>query len=172
LGEGFSAAVRTDRELGLSAFREQEFGEKQTQGTASFLMALGFLVAGLFALGATLGAMITMHAAIAQRTREIGTLRALGFSRRHVLLSFVFEAVVLALAGGVLGALASLALAMKRISMINTATWAELSFQFEPSAGILLSALAVAALMGLAGGLAPAWAATRVDAARAMRGGA
>lgn len=166
----FKAAVSGDRELGLGVFREREFAERQTQGTANFLGALGFLVASLFALGATLGAMITMHAVIAQRAREIGTLRALGFSRRQVLVSFLLEALLLALAGGVLGAAGSLLLASQRISMINTATWAELSFQFEPSIEIVSTALGIAALMGFAGGLLPALAATRIDPARAMRG--
>ena len=97
-------------------------------------------------------------------------MRALGFSRFQVLASFGIELVLLALVGGALGAAASLLMVFGRVSMVNAATWSELSFGFEPTPAILLGALAVAALMGFAGGLGPALRATRVDPARVMRG--
>lgn len=167
----FSRALENNYELGVAAYRETEYGERQTQGTATFLTTLGFLIAVMVSLGAVIGAMITMHAVVADRTREIGTLMALGFARPQVLAAFLFESMTLALAGGVVGAAAALALSNLRISMLNTFTWAELSFAAEPSLRIVLTAITIAAVMGILGGLLPALRATRVDPARAMRGG-
>lgn len=167
----FSAALESDRELGVAAYRESDYGEQQTQGTATFLTVLGFMIGTLFSIGATTGAMITMHAVIAERRREIGTLRALGFTRRQILTSFLFESLVLALAGGALGACAALLMSQARISMLNTHTWAELSFAFEPTPAIVVRSIAIAALLGVSGGLLPAIRATRIDPAQAMRGG-
>jgi len=107
----------------------------------------------LFAVAAILGAMLTLHTTVAERRREIGTLRALGFSRMQVLGSFLIEAVVLALAGGALGLVAALLLSLEHVSMVNTATWAELSFRFEPSASVIATAVLGAASMGVLGGL-------------------
>jgi len=169
--EAFRVAVENDRELGVAAFREDAYSERQTQGTATFLTALGFLIAIMFSIGAIIGAMITMHAVIAERRREIGTLIALGFTRRQVLAAFLLESVVLALAGGFAGAAAALLMSNLRISMLNTFTWSELSFAAEPSFRIVVTAIAIAAMMGVLGGLFPAIRATRVDPAQAMRGG-
>ena len=168
--EAFRAAVEADPRLGVSALREADYADQQSQGTAGLIAGLGTVVALLLALGAVIGAMVTMHAAIGQREREIGTLRALGFSRLQILASFVIESILLALFGGAIGAAASLLMALGRVSMVNASTWSELSFGFEPTPAILLGALAVAALMGFAGGLGPALRATRVDPARVMRG--
>jgi putative ABC transport system permease protein len=167
--ERFRAALESDPALGVSTWLETAFAQQQTAGTARFIAALGLLIALLFGVGASLGALITMHAAIAQRRREIGTLRALGFSRRQVLLSFLGESVALALAGGTLGAAAAALLGSQRVSMINTTTWSELSFSFESSPAISAGAIVAAALMGVAGGLLPAVAAARVEPAEAMR---
>jgi putative ABC transport system permease protein len=167
----FSSAVEKDPELGLAAFREDTYSERQTQGTATFVTALGFLIAVMFSIGAIIGAMITMHAVIAERRGEIGTLMALGFTQLQVLAALLFESIALALAGGLVGAVAALLLSNVRISMLNTFTWSELSFAAEPSLRIVITAIAVAALMGVLGGLLPAIRATRVDPAQAMRGG-
>lgn len=168
--DGFKAAVEGNRELGVSAFREAEFADRQTQGTATLLSALGFVIAFLLSIGAVIGAMITMHATVAERHREIGTLRALGFSRVQVLTSFLVESMTLSLVGGAIGTVASLLLSVHRVTMVNTATWAELSFKFEPTPKIVIVAIGVAAAMGLLGGLIPAIRATRVHPAEAMRG--
>lgn len=169
--EAFSGALEQIPGLSAAAEREELYSERQTQGTAAFLAALGLLIALMFSLGAVIGAMITMHAVIAERTREIGTLMALGFTRFQVLSAFVFESVVLALAGGTAGAAAALAMSDVRISMLNTFTWAELSFAAEPSLGIVFASIAIAAALGLLGGLLPAIRATRIDPAQAMRVG-
>jgi len=167
----FSSAIETDHELGVAAFREDAYSERQTQGTATFLTALGLLIAVMSSMGAIIGAMITMHAVIADRRREIGTLMALGFTRVHVLAAFLIESIVLALAGGSVGAAAALLMSNVRISMLNTFTWSELSFAAEPSFRSVVTAIGTAAVMGVLGGLLPAIRATRVDPAQAMRGG-
>ena len=114
--------------------------------------------------------MITMHATVAQRQREIGTLRALGFTRIQILSSFLFESMFLALLGGVLGAGASLLMSLATFSMINWATFSEIVFKFEPSVGIIVSAMIVAAVMGILGGFWPAVRAARINPVLAMRG--
>ncbi|MGD0680329.1 MAG: ABC transporter permease [Polyangiaceae bacterium] len=166
----FAAAVAATPQLHLNTWRESEFGDRQTQGTAIFLSGMGTLVALLFSIGAVIGAMITMHATVEQRQREIGTLRAIGFTRTQVLASFLLESIVLALVGGVFGAGASLLMSLKRISMMNVSTWSELSFKFEPTPGILLAAIALAVVMGACGGLLPAVRTARINPIQAMRG--
>jgi putative ABC transport system permease protein len=167
--EAFRTAVESDRTLNATALRDDELFERQSQGTARFLAALGGLVAALFAVGATLGAMITLHGAVAQRAGEIGVLRALGFSQFQVLAAFLLECLSLALAGGFVGVAFALLLSGQRVSMLNTATWSTLSFAFEPSWSVLVTAFSVAASMGIAGGSIPAFRASRIDPARAMR---
>ena len=165
----FQTTLEADKRLGLAASRESAYYEKQSSGTSIFIKALGGAVAVFFALGAMIGATITMYAAVANRTREIGTLRALGFSRASVLTSFVLESVALALGGGVLGVLAALAMRGVRFSMMNFASWSEIVFTFEPTASIVLTALAFAGGMGLVGGILPAVRAARVSPTAAMR---
>jgi putative ABC transport system permease protein len=111
-----------------------------------------------------------MYAAVSNRSREIGTLRALGFSRTAILFSFLVESVILALGGGAVGAVASLAMGAARFSMINMASWSEMVFSFEPTPETILSAMIFAAVMGLAGGLFPAVRAARVNVLDALRG--
>ncbi|HLV22780.1 MAG TPA: ABC transporter permease, partial [Polyangiaceae bacterium] len=152
----FKAQVEHDKQLGLEALREVTYYEKQSEGTSVFVTAMGILVALFFSIGAMIGAMITMYAAVSQRSREIGTLQALGFSRFAVLMSFLFEAVVLATAGGVIGALASLAMGFVEISMMNFATWQEVTFSFNPDPAIIAGSVLAGGIMGLIGGFFPA----------------
>jgi putative ABC transport system permease protein len=166
----FRAAVEEDKRLGLAAMRESDYYEKQSEGTSKFMGAMGTLIAVFFSIGAMIGAMITMYAAVANRQREIGTLRALGFSSGSVLFSFLLEAVILALAGGAVGAVASLAMGYVHFSMLNMASWSEISFSFQPTPGILAFALGFAGLMGLVGGFFPAMRAASVSPVSAMRG--
>jgi putative ABC transport system permease protein len=169
--DGFKAAIESNRQLNATTMRDSEFYEKSSQGTAKFLSVLGFIIAFFFSVGAIIGAMITMHATVAQRQREIGTLRALGFSRYQILVSFLLESVALALLGGVIGASASLLMGLKRITMINNATWSELSFKFEATPEILVKAIVIAGVMGILGGFFPAIRAARINPVQAMRGG-
>jgi putative ABC transport system permease protein len=110
-----------------------------------------------------------MYGAVAQRSREIGTLRALGFSRLAILTSFLLESVLLAVAGGVIGVAAALCMSFVKFSMINFATWSEIVFKFSATPKILVTALVVGAIMGLVGGLFPAIRAARMSPITAMR---
>ncbi|HEY8041296.1 MAG TPA: ABC transporter permease [Polyangiaceae bacterium] len=168
--DAFRAGVENDKRLGLMALRESAFYEKQSEGAALFVGVLGTVVSIFFAVGAMIGAMITMYAAVANRQREIGTLRALGFSRRSILASFLFEAVFLAAVGGAIGAAASMGMGLVRFSMINFASWSEIVFSFDPTLRVIATALIFACGMGLLGGLFPAVRAARTSPLKAIRG--
>lgn len=167
--EALRAAVTRDPKLGLEVLREREYYEKQGAGTGMLIRSLGLMIAVLFSLGAMIGAMITMHATIAHRQREIGTLRALGFSRMSILMSFLLESILLSLAGGAVGALAAAGLSFSRFSLMNFATWSEIVFKFEPAPGIFVGSMVLAAVMGVFGGAFPALRAAWVKPVEAMR---
>jgi len=167
--DAFRAGVENDKRLGLQALRETAFYEKQSEGVSIFIGALGTIVSVFFAVGAMIGAMITMYAAVANRQREIGMLRAIGFSRTSILGSFVFESVLLATLGGALGAVAALGMGLVRFSMVNFASWSEIVFSFEPTPSVMATALVSAGAMGLLGGLFPAVRAARTSPLKAMR---
>jgi putative ABC transport system permease protein len=167
--DAFAATVENDKQLGLEAMRQDVYFEKASEGTAMFISAMGIVITVIFSLGAIIGAVITMYAAVAQRQREIGTLRALGFSRVSILSSFLLESTVLALIGGAAGGLAALCMSFVRFSMLNMTTWSEVVFSFEPTFGIVASSILVGALMGVVGGLFPAVRAARTSPIEAMR---
>ena len=168
--DGFKTAVETNRQLGVAVMRESKYYEKQSSGTAIFIKAMGLVVAIFFSIGAMIGAMITMYSTVANRSREIGTLRALGFSRTQVLTSFLFEGVILAVGGGLIGALGSLAMSFVHFSIMNFASWSEISFSFDPNPKIIFSSLFFAAAMGLLGSFFPAFRASRTSVLAALRG--
>jgi putative ABC transport system permease protein len=167
--DAFQAAVEQDKRVGLMAMRETVYYEKQSQGTSIFIQALGGLISFFVGIGAIIGAAITMYASVANRQREIGTLRALGFSRFGILVSFLIESVVLALMGGVVGVIAALGMGAVKVSMINFASWSEMVFTFEPTPGILLTSLIFAMVMGILGGFLPAVRAAGVSPLAAMK---
>ncbi len=168
--DAFRTSIEQDPQLGLMVMRESEYYEKQSEGTSLFIKAMGIIIAVFFSFGAMIGAMITMHASVANRQKEIGTLRALGFSRLSILGCFLLESVALALIGGVLGTIASLMMGFVRFSTMNFASWSEIVFTFEPTPEILISSVLAAAIMGLAGGFFPAIRAARMNPIQAMRG--
>jgi putative ABC transport system permease protein len=168
--DGFAAYVENDKQLGLEPLRESAYYDKQSEGTSLFITSLGALIAFFFSVGAMIGAMITMYGAVAQRSKEVGTLRALGFSRSAVLLSFLFESSVLALIGGVLGGAASMGMTAVKFSMMNFATWQEISFSFDPSPAIIIGSIVAGGVMGILGGFFPALRASRLSPIEAMRG--
>jgi putative ABC transport system permease protein len=167
--DAFRAGVENDKRLGLQAVRESTFYERMSEGAATFVKVVGTIVSVFFAVGAMIGAMITMYAAVANRQREIGTLRALGFSRTSILGSFLLESVLLAVIGGAVGTAGSFAMGFVRFSMINFASWSEVVFTFEPTRGVVATSLAFASGMGLLGGLFPAVRAARTSALKAIR---
>ncbi len=168
--DAFKATMEGDKQYGFLAQRETEFLEKQSENTALFISVLGTLISVFFAIGAMIGAMITMYAAVANRQREIGTLRALGFSRRSILASFLIESVTLAMFGGLVGAGASMLMGFVKFSMMNFSSWSEIVFTFEPTPQVIITALLFAGAMGLFGGFFPAVRAARVSPIQAMRG--
>ncbi|WP_394839518.1 ABC transporter permease [Pendulispora rubella] len=165
----FESAVEHDKRLALDAIEEPVFLEHQSEGLSLFLRVMGTLIGVFFSLGAMLGATMTMHAAVANREREIGTLRALGFPKRQILAGFLVEAMTLTAAGGAVGVLLSTCLSRVKISMINYATWSELVFTFSPTTEILVKAVVFAALMGLVGGFFPAYRASRISPLAALK---
>jgi putative ABC transport system permease protein len=169
--DAFKMSVEENPQLEALVLRETDYYEKQSEGTSLFIGVLGSVIAVFFGFGAIIGAMITMHASIASRQREIATLRALGFSRGSILVSFLLESVVLGLVGGLVGLVASLGMSFVRFPIVNFATFSEIVFTFEPTPQILGVALLVAVLMGLVGGLYPAIRAANMNLVQAIRGG-
>ena len=167
--EPFERAIEGNRQLGLEVMSEREYYEKQSEGTSTFINGLGMVVAFFFAIGAMIGAMITMYAAVSNRKREIGTLRALGFGKFSIMFSFLFESVMLALLGGALGAAASLAMGLVTFSMVNFQSWSELVFTFRPTLGILVGAVVFGGSMGFFGGFFPAVRAARMPLVSALK---
>ncbi len=167
--DAFKALVEQNRQLGFIVQREGDYYAKQSEMTADFLTIMGTIIAILFSIGAMIGATITMNAQVANRQREIGTLRALGFSRRSILTSFLLESLVLAIIGGLVGAVASLGLQFVKITMLNAGTWSEIVFSFEPTPAIIVRSMVLAGFMGVVGGFLPAIRAARVSPIEAMR---
>ncbi|HEU4343133.1 MAG TPA: ABC transporter permease [Candidatus Binatia bacterium] len=165
-----AAAFETDNRLQYFVVkREKQFFEEQSEMMATFIRILGLFITIIFSTGATVGAMITMYGAVANRTVEIGTLRALGFHRRSILLAFLVESFVLSLSGGAVGlGLASL-LQFFTISTLNFGSFSELAFAFSLSPSIIATSLGFALSMGLLGGFLPAVRAARLDIIQALR---
>jgi len=148
---------------------ERDYYQEQSKTLATFIRTLGIVVTTIFSFGAMIGAMITMYAAVANRTVEVGTLRALGFRRRSVLGAFLIESVVLALVGGALGVALAAFLSFARISIVNFQSFSEIGFGFALSPGIVRSALIFAVVMGVIGGFLPAVRAARLNIVNALR---
>jgi len=163
----FDRTIRADPQMQLQAVQERKYYEDQAGPVAAGLTGLTMFVAIVMGIGAVFGAMNTMYAIVAARTREIGTLRALGFSRRSVLFSFVIESVFLALLGGVIGVL--LALPANNLGGATGVGFAELAFAFTITPQAIAVGLAFAAVMGLVGGLLPAARAARLPITSALR---
>jgi putative ABC transport system permease protein len=168
--DAFKATMESDKQLGLQAMTEAKYYQKQSQGTAIFINIMGIVIVFFLSIGAMIGALITMQAAVAQRQREIGTLRALGFSRFSILTSFLMESCLLALIGGAVGVAAAFAMSFVKISMMNFATWQEVNFSFDPNPGLMIGALLAGGAMGVFGGFFPALRAARISPIEAMRG--
>lgn len=170
--EKFKKAFEAD--LRLNQFEpkiEQKYFEEQSELLAGFIRILGIFITVIFSFGATIGATITMYAAVANRTVEIGTMRSLGFSRRSILAAFLVEALFIALVGGSIGLFLASFLQFFTVSTLNWSSFAELSFSFALSPSIILSALIFSALMGIIGGFLPSVRAARANIVNSLRGG-
>ena len=148
---------------------EQKFFEAQSEMMSVFIQVLGIFITVIFSAGATIGAMITMYAAVANRIVEIGTLRALGFRRRNILTAFLAESLTIAFAGGVIGLLLASTLQFFSISMLNFGSFSELEFSFVLSPSIIMTTLIFTLLMGFGGGFLPAIRAARLSIVNALR---
>lgn len=168
--DALKARIESDPRLTLEAKREIRYYADQSEGMSKFLRILGMVLTIIFSLGAIIGAMITMYAAVANRVTEIGTLRALGFRKGSILAAFILESLFLGLVGGLAGIFCASFMQLITISTMNWSTFAELAFGFSLTPAIALKSIAFSIGMGFVGGLLPAFRAARmviVDALRA-----
>ncbi len=166
----FKDALTADPRLNVKVLRQADYYAEQSTAVTKLITTLGYMIASLMALGAVFGALITMYSAVSARTREIATLRALGFGRGSVVVSVLIESLVLALIGGALGAaLAYLAFNGFQTATMNFQSFSQVTFAFEVSPELLLQGIVWATVIGLIGGLFPALRAARLPIAAALR---
>jgi putative ABC transport system permease protein len=167
--DALKARLESDPRLTLEVKRERTFYTEQSEVMSNFIRILGLTLSVIFSVGATIGAMITMYAAVASRTMEIGALRALGFRRSGILGAFLTEAVLLSLAGWVIGLAGASLMQLVQISTMNWQSFAELAFRFQLTPEIVVKSLAFAVTMGVLGGFLPAFRAARLKIVDALR---
>ena len=166
----FKDALTSDPRISVSAIPEPEYYAGQSEILHQIIRTIGFIIAGLMGVGAVFGAVNTMYTAVATRTREIATLRALGFGSLPVVFSVLTEAVVLSVIGGVIGGLAAwVAFDGYQTSTMNFQSFSQVAFAFTVTPALLAQALLYAVLMGMLGGLFPAWRAARLPVVTALR---
>jgi putative ABC transport system permease protein len=167
--EGVKKTLTTDPRLQVQVDRETEYYQKESQMLTALITGLGSLVAIVMGVGAVFGALNTMYAAVAERAREIATLRAVGFPARSVIMSFVFEALFIALLGGLLGCLVVLPINGLTTGTMNWQTFSHMSFAFRITPALLGVGVLFALAMGIMGGVPPAIRAARLPVASALR---
>jgi len=165
----FKDAVTADPRLNVDVSREIDYYAKQSTRMTRLITILGGLVAAIMAIGAVFGALNTMYSAVSERSREIATLRALGFGASSVVSSFVVEALLISFLGGVLGCISVLRLNGFTTGAMNWQTFAHMAFAFRITPGLLVTGVIFALLMGLLGGVPPAIRAARLPVATALR---
>jgi putative ABC transport system permease protein len=171
--EGFDRLARTvaaDPRFAIKVLREPEYYAKQSETLSTLINGLGYVVASFMAIGATFGALNCMYSAVASRQVEIATLRAIGFGSTPVVVSVMIESLVLALAGGAIGAAAAAAYCNgASLSTLNFNTFSQVAFDFRVSPGLVAQGLLWALVIGLVGGLFPAIRAARMPVVQALR---
>jgi putative ABC transport system permease protein len=165
----FKDALTSDPRVTVQVDREIEYYEKQSRLLTTLIVVLGTIVAAVMGIGAVFGALNTMYSAVAERSREIATMRAVGFGVGSVVTSFLLEALCIALVGGLLGCLAVLPLNGLTTGAMNWQTFSHLAFAFRVTPLLLGWGLLFALLMGLVGGVPPAIRAARQPIAVALR---
>jgi putative ABC transport system permease protein len=161
--------LESDPRLSVQVKREQAFYKQQSEVMAKFIRILGITTTVFFSIGAILGAMVTMYSAVANRTQEIGTLRALGFKKSGILGGFLIESLFLGLLGGLIGVGLSSFLQFITISTMNWETFSELAFGFVLTPKIALSGIIFSLAMGFLGGILPSFTAARMKITDALR---
>jgi putative ABC transport system permease protein len=165
----FKDSLTADPRLTLDVEREIEYYDKQSQALTRLITVLGTLVALVMGVGAVFGALNTMYSAVAERSREIATMRALGFGAGSVVTSFVFEALCIAFVGGVIGCVGVLPLNGMTTGAMNWQTFSHLAFAFRVTPPLLVGGIIFALIMGVVGGVPPAVRAARARIAMALR---
>lgn len=167
--ETVKAKLDSDPRLTVDVRRETRYYRDQSEAMAKFLRILGVSLTVIFSIGAVIGAMITMYAAVSNRVSEIGTLRALGFRRVSILASFLAEALLLGLVGGCGGLVLASFMQLITISTMNWQTFSELAFSFTLTIDIIYKSLLFSLAMGFVGGVIPAIRASRMKIVDALR---
>lgn len=166
----FKDALTSDPRLNVRVFTERQYYEEQSRSLVTLVSTIGTVIAVLMGLGAVFAALNTMYSAVSARTREIATLRAMGFGAAPVISSVLAEGVLLGLAGGAIGALVSFfAFNGVRASTMNFASFSQISFAFTVTPPLLVQALTYAILLGLVGGLLPSLRAAKMPIATGLR---
>ena len=166
----FKNWLTTNPQLNVQVLRESDFYAQQSQVMSSLIRGIGYTIAVLMGIGAVFGAILTMYTAVSSRTREIATLRALGFNTGSVLISVLAESLALAAIGGLVGGLtAYVAFNGYQTSTMNFQTFSQVAFAFAVTRSLLIQGLTYALAMGLIGGLLPAIKAARLPIATALR---
>lgn len=161
--------LQSDPRLTVDVFREVQYYEEQSEMMSKFLRILGMSLTIIFSLGAIIGAMITMYAAVANRVGEIGTMRVLGFQRQSILSAFLVESMLLGFIGACIGLFFASFLQFFTISTMNFQTFSELAFSFRLTFEIVYQAMAFSLIMGIAGGVFPAFRAARMNIVKALQ---
>jgi putative ABC transport system permease protein len=167
--QGFKDALVADPRINLDVQRESDYYRKQSQTLTTLITVLGSIIGAIMGIGAVFGALNTMYSAVAERSREVATMRAIGFGAVSVVVSFMIEALVIAGIGGALGGLAVLPLNGFTASTLNFQTFSNIAFAFRVTPGLLAGGIAFALFMGLVGGTPPAIRAARRPVSVALR---
>ena len=168
--QSFKDAMTTDPRLNVRVFTERQYYEEQSRTLVTLVSTIGTAIAVLMGLGAVFAALNTMYSAVSARTREIATLRALGFGPAPVVASVLTEALLLGLVGGTVGAVvAYFSFNGLRASTMNFSSFSQITFAFTVTFPLLLQALAYALILGFIGGLLPSWRASRLPITTGLR---
>jgi putative ABC transport system permease protein len=168
--QAFKDSLTSNPQLNVQVIRQSDYYAQQSETMTRLITTLGFLIAFLMAIGAVFGALNTMYSAVAARTREIATLRALGFGGSAVVVSLMLESLLLALVGGVIGGtLAYIAFNNFHTSTMNFQSFSQITFAFKVTPELLVRGIMWSAVIGLIGGLFPAIRAARLPIAAALR---
>ena len=166
------ASIEGDRRLDMSVTDEPAYYAKQSERLTGLITGFGYAVATIMGIGALFAALNTMYSAVSARTVEIATLRALGFGGTPILVSVIAEAMLLAVAGGVIGGLIAFGgFNGTTVSTLNQSSFSQVSFDFAVTPALISRGITIALALGLIGGLLPAWRATRVPVTEALRRG-